>query len=174
MKELSLHILDLAENSIRAEASLIKILINENFDKDMLTIIIDDDGKGMDKELLESVQDPFTTTRTTRKIGLGVPLMKVAAKRCEGDLKIISEPNRGTKVEVNFKHSHIDRAPLGKIHETIMTLINYGKDIELLYEHQINDEKFKFDTREIKKILDGVDINSPDILDPPRATTLQA
>lgn len=164
MKELSLHILDLGENSLAANAKLIKIIIIEDLKRDILKITIEDDGKGMDKELLKIADDPFFTTRTTRSVGLGLSLMKASAKRCEGDLKILSVINKGTKVECEFCHSHIDRAPIGNIGETLVTLINHNKKFDILYIHEVDENKFVFDTREIKQILNGVKINSPDVL----------
>lgn len=164
MKELSLHILDLVENSFKADAKLIEVNIKEKIEEDILYITIEDDGKGMDKEFLEIVDDPFITTRTTRDVGLGLSLTKAAAQRCDGDLKIASQKNKGTKVECWFKYSHIDRAPIGDMSETVASLLNYRSDVDILYIHEVNENRFIFDTREIKKILDGVEINSSKVL----------
>lgn len=164
MKELSLHILDLAENSTKANANLIKITIEENLEKDILILSIEDNGVGMENELLKKVTDPFVTTRKTRKVGLGLSLMKSAALRCEGDFKITSQKGIGTSVYCSFKHSHIDRAPLGNMGETIASIINYNSGIDLYYKHIFNNRQFEFDTREVKKILDEVDIRSNEII----------
>ncbi|EOC99839.1 ATP-binding protein [Caldisalinibacter kiritimatiensis] len=164
MKELSLHILDLAQNSIRANANLVRIEIREDFEKDRFELVIEDNGDGMDKELLSRVTDPFITTRKTRKVGLGLSLMKAAALRCEGDLKINSQKGVGTKIQCYFKHSHIDRAPLGDIGETIMILMNNEKDIDIEYVHYVNDEVFKFTTKEVKKVLGDDDIRTAEVL----------
>ncbi|WDV44703.1 ATP-binding protein [Clostridiaceae bacterium M8S5] len=164
MKELSLHILDIAENSVRADANSIKININEDTKKDLFTIIIEDNGKGMDEETIKIVEDPFYTTRTTRKVGMGISLLKVAAIRCEGSFKITSELKIGTKVVCSFKNSHIDRAPLGNIAETIIALINKSEKLDIIYTHRVDDKVFEFNTREIAKMLDGVSLNNPDVL----------
>ena len=173
MKELSLHILDLAQNSISAGASLLEIIVDEDLVGDKLTIEIKDNGHGMDKELLEKVFDPFVTTRTSRKVGLGIPLMKAACQRCEGDLTIVSEKNVGTHLNATLKHSHIDRAPLGNMPQTIVSLVmscshtdedSYAA-IDLVYTHIYNKEEFVFDTREVRKVLgDDVPMSEPDIL----------
>lgn len=164
MKELSLHILDLAENSVKAEATKINISIFEDTERDLLTIDLEDNGRGMDEELLKKVEDPFVTSRTTRKVGLGIPLMKAAALRCEGDFKIFSEIGKGTKVTSVFKYGHIDRAPLGDIGQTIISLINANKNLEIVYKHSYNGNCFVFDTKEIKNILGDVPINDAHIM----------
>ncbi len=164
MKELSLHILDLVENSLKAEAELIKVTITEDTVKDILIIEIEDNGKGMEKDFLERVDDPFTTTRKTRKVGLGLSLMKAAALRCEGSFNIFSEKNKGTRVYCTFKHSHIDRAPLGNMGQTITAIINQCTHTDLVYTHIYNDKCFILDTKEISGIIDGISINSTKIL----------
>ncbi len=164
MKELSLHILDLAENSINAGASLIKILIDEDIENDLFKLCIKDNGKGMSKELLKNVDNPFVTTRKTRKVGMGISLMKLAAQRCGGNLQISSKVNKGTKLKCKFIHSHIDRAPLGSMSQTLVSLINNNSNIDILYVHKYNDEKFIFDTKKIKEILGEVQINSIEVL----------
>ncbi len=156
MNELSLHILDICQNSIQADSSLIKIIINENLSKNTFKISIVDNGRGMNEETLKEVSNPFFTTRSTRTVGLGVSLFKMAAEMCNGTFNIDSIPNEGTIVNATFNHNHIDRAPLGNISETIMILILDEKDIDIYYEHIINSRKYIFDTREIKKILDGI------------------
>ncbi|WP_425446566.1 ATP-binding protein [Dethiothermospora halolimnae] len=164
MKELSLHILDLAENSLKAKSKLIEITIEEDLQKDILTIIIEDDGKGMDSEMLRKVEDPFTTTRTTRKVGLGISLTKAACERCNGNFSINSLKGRGTKIICTFQHSHIDRAPLGNMGETMVSIINSTNNTDIVYKHTVNKEKFLLETKEIKKILEGVSIKSVDVL----------
>jgi anti-sigma regulatory factor (Ser/Thr protein kinase) len=164
LKELSLHILDLAENSIKARATIIRITIIEDFSKDILSIVIEDNGSGMDEEFLKVVADPFITTRTTRNVGLGVSLMKAASERCDGSFSIDSTKGKGTKVTSTFKHSHIDRAPIGNVGQTIVALINHNDAIEYVYTHNIDDQRFIFDTREIKKLIEGVSIRKNEIL----------
>lgn len=164
MKELSLHILDVARNSIRANASLIEITIEENEKDNYIKIIIKDNGNGMDEETLKKVTNPFFTTRKVRNVGLGIPLLKAATERCNGCFKIFSTKNVGTKVECLFERNNIDRAPLGNMSDTIMVLISSLKDAELSYNHIYNENSFCFETSEIRKILDGVEISSPDVL----------
>jgi len=166
MKELALHILDLVQNSITAAANLVEIEINENIEDDILTIILKDNGYGMDNEEAQRVKDPFVTSRTTRKVGLGIPLMLAACQRCEGDLVIESQKNVGTKLIATFKHSHIDRAPIGNITETMVSLILGADNVDFLYTHKINQEEFCFDTREIRQTLgEEVPLSEPSVLD---------
>ena len=164
MKDLSLHILDLAQNSLKANCTELEILVNEDLKKDLFEIIIKDDGTGMNENFLKIADDPFTTTRKTRSVGLGLSLTKAAALRCEGKFNIKSKKGKGTEIFFSFKYSHIDRAPLGNIGETIVSLINNRPEIEIRYSHIYNENKFNFNTRDIKKLLDEVDINNVDIL----------
>lgn len=164
LKELSLHILDLVQNSIGAGATEIKIKIIEDLGADRMEIIIEDNGRGMPEEFLENVLDPFTTTRTTRKVGLGLPLFQAAAQRCEGDLKITSEEEKGTKVKVTFRHSHIDRVPLGKIEDTIVTIIQGNPELDIYYYHAIDDQEFVFTTSEVRQRLEDVSLNEPAVI----------
>ncbi len=164
MKELSLHILDIVQNSIKANASLIELQINENNAKNILEITIIDNGCGMDEETVKNVTNPFFTTRTTRKIGLGLPLLEEAALRCNGNFKITSEINVGTTVYCSFEKNNIDRSPIGDMATTIMTLLNSIENWELIYIHTVDDKRFDFSTVKIKEILDGASINSPEIL----------
>ena len=134
MRELALHILDIAENSISAGADRVMMLVEENLTEDRPTIRIEDNGKGMDSETLARITDPFVTSRTTRRVGLGIPFFKAAAEACEGSFNIQSSPGKGTRVEVLFKHSHIDRMPLGDIVSTLQTLIIGTPDIHWIFE----------------------------------------
>lgn len=164
MRELSLHILDIAQNSIVAEADEIRIAIVENFIDDRLTICIKDDGKGMDQETVNKVIDPFYTTRTTRKVGLGIPMFKQAAETCEGRFSITSSPGVGTDIVADFRYSHIDRMPLGNMSDTLITIINSSEKIDLMYTHAIGNEKFTLSTKEIKKTLGELPITNLDVL----------
>ncbi|SNS35582.1 Histidine kinase-, DNA gyrase B-, and HSP90-like ATPase [Anaerovirgula multivorans] len=165
MKELALHILDIAQNSIRAEATLIEITIKEDITKDIFSIEIKDNGIGMDEETLKRVEDPFFTTRNTRKIGLGVSLLKTAALQCEGSFNILSKKRMGTILTVVFKHSHIDRAPLGSIEDTIVTLLMMEKEVDYIYNHHYNNNSFSFNTKEVKAILQGLPITDIKVID---------
>lgn len=164
MNELSLHILDIVQNSIKADASLIKIIINEDHSLNDYTIIIEDDGHGMDKQTLSTVSDPFYTTRTTRKVGMGTSLLKMACELSEGSFTIDSEQGKGTKVIANFKHDHIDRAPLGEIEETLSILILNDKNIDIYYEHNVDDNQYLFDTREVRQALEGIPLSNFDVI----------
>ncbi len=164
MRELSLHILDIAQNSINAGAECLRIVVIEDLASDKLTIKIKDDGIGMDSETVKRVIDPFYTTRTTRKVGLGIPLFKTSAEQCEGYFDIKSHLGGGTEIIAVFKHSHIDRVPLGNMPDTIVTIINACDHMDLVYTHTYNGLTFTLNTREIKKLLDGVPISNLDVI----------
>ena len=151
MEDLSLHILDVVENSIEANASKIKIKINEDIKKDILIIEIKDNGKGMDEETLKIVTDPFYTTRTTRNVGLGLSLLVQATKESNGNFEIKSKINKGTEIKATFQYSHIDRKPLGDIKNTLMTLMIAHPEINFIYEYQDAENKYYLDTNEIIK-----------------------
>lgn len=162
MRELSLHLIDIIQNSLSADSTLISIEINENTAEDMLMIKISDNGRGIPKEMLANITDPFVTTRKTRKVGLGLSLFQAACQRCDGDLKVSSVLGKGTVVVATMKLSHIDRAPMGDIEDTIVTAIMAGTS-DIVYKHIVNQKVFEFDTRKIKEIV-GDDLNSPGIL----------
>ncbi len=164
MRELSMHILDLAQNSIAAGATSVDIAVTADTKLDKLTILISDNGNGMDAELAAKVRDPFTTTRTTRRVGLGIPMFEAAAKACDGDLSIKSIPGDGTILEATFKLSHIDREPLGDIAGTLVAIIAANPDLHVHYSQRLDDAVFVFDTDEIKANLDGVLINEGPVL----------
>ena len=156
MNELSLHILDICQNSIKANANLIEIIITDNRKSNLFVIEIIDNGFGMDKKTLSEVADPFFTTRTTRKVGLGISLFKMAAEMAGGCLEISSVVDEGTKVIATFQNDHIDRAPLGDIEDSLSILILNENMIDIYYEHRFNDKTYIFDTREVRKVLDGI------------------
>ena len=151
MEDLSLHILDIAENSITASAKRIEIRINEDKTNDLLTIEIKDDGKGMDEQTLQKALDPFFTTRNTRRVGLGLSLLAQAARETDGNLVLDSRNGQGTTVKATFRFSHPDRKPMGDIDETIRTLVVGYPGIDFLYKHKKNDSIYRFDTRETDK-----------------------
>jgi len=150
MEDLSLHILDIAENSIRARASRVEIKVVEDIRKDLLTIEIKDNGQGIDEKTVKKVLDPFFTTRTTRKVGLGLPLLSQAARESGGDLQIESKVGRGTRVRATFGYSHIDRKPLGNMEATLTTLIAGNPGIDFIYEHKRDELEYRLDTRKIR------------------------
>lgn len=164
MKELSLHILDIIQNSIAAGAKLVEILIDEQPEKNYLEFKIKDDGCGMDKDMLMRVIDPYTTGRTTRRVGLGIPLLKLACENTGGELKISSVKGEGTIVLARMGYNHIDREPLGDISGTMHQVITSYEEIDFIYCHVIGRKSFEFDTRELKKILNGVSFKTPEVL----------
>lgn len=156
MTEISLNILDVAENSIRADASHISIEVLIQTKADTLTILIEDDGCGMDEEQVMRVIDPFFTTRNTRKVGLGIPFFKQAAESTGGSFAITSKVGCGTKVKAVFKLSHIDRMPLGDINTTIHTLIVFNESIDFRYKYVHDCHMFELNTEDMKAILGDV------------------
>lgn len=169
MKELSLNILDIAMNSVRAGAKNVEISIFD--DEQNLRFDIKDDGCGMSKEQLERLSDPFFTTRSTRKVGLGIPFLSLAAQQTGGGVKISSIPldkspdNHGTTISAVFCKNHIDFTPLGDIVSSVLTLVQGYPDIDFVFIHDLDGETVRMDTREIKQQLgEGIPINCPEIL----------
>ena len=165
MKELSLNILDITENSVKAGATLTEITINETSDK--LVISIKDDGCGMSEETVRSVTDPFYTTRTTRSVGLGIPLFKLAAEQTGGGLEIFSDTGEqhGTTVTARFYKNHLDFTPLGDVISSMTTLIQGHPDTDFLFVHTICDKEIRLDTRELRGVLEGVPLNTFEVLE---------
>lgn len=170
MKELSLNILDIAQNSIRAGASLIKITLAE--DNDTLKITIEDNGCGMSEEMVRSVTDPFCTTRKTRKVGLGIPFFKEEAEQTGGRFLITSKSEReyldshGTIAEAEFNKNHIDFTPLGDIVSTVCTLVQGLGNIDLCFSHKNTHGEISLDTRELREILGTeIPLSEPEVLD---------
>ncbi|MCL0079368.1 ATP-binding protein [Dehalococcoidia bacterium] len=163
MRELSLHILDALQNSVEAGASRVKLTIEEDMIADRLTIIIDDNGRGMDAETVKKAVDPFFTTRRTRHVGLGLPLFATAAEQCGGSLTLESELGKGTSLKVIFQHSHIDRAPMGDICGSLLTLLLSKSPVDLHYVHCVNRRRFEFDTAQIRAELGDVPLSHPPV-----------
>jgi hypothetical protein len=164
LREIVLHILDIAENGIAAGANLIEITIVEDIRNDRLRIVIQDNGRGMDEQILARITDPFVTSRTTRKVGLGIPLFKAAAEACNGYLQISSDVGQGTRIEVEFQRSHIDRMPLGDLAGTMLNLIVCQPDIHWLFRYQAGEQAFIFDDESIKTELAGIPLTEPAVL----------
>lgn len=164
MREISLHIIDIAENGIAADADLIEINISESRLKNLLEVHVSDNGKGIAPELIDKVTDPFFTTRTTRRVGLGLSLFKEAAGRCGGEFIITSRDGKGTEVSASFVLDHIDLAPLGDLAGSMTCLIMGNPGVDFVYTHIYNQRSFTIDTRDIKKELEGVPINRPEVL----------
>ena len=163
MRELSLNVLDIAQNSISAGASLIEIEIAEDTQKNEMIIGIYDNGRGMTPEQVQNVQDPFFTTRTTRKVGMGIPLFKLAAEQTGGSLSIRSEVGVGTRVTARFKTDSIDSTPLGDIDSTIITLITMNTDRDFIYRFKVDEKEFTLSTAELNEILGGVPLSEPSV-----------
>ena len=163
MRELSLNVMDIAQNSISAGASLITIRVEEDRPADTLSISVEDNGKGMSPETVQKVIDPFYTTRTTRPVGMGIPLFRMAAEATGGSLSITSKPGAGTTVTAVFGLSHIDRLPLGDMDGTVSTLVRMNPGLDFCYIHRVDGREFVFDTREIRDILGDVPLDDPDV-----------
>lgn len=164
MKELALHLLDIAENSVAANAKNITIAISFDTEQDLLQMSIEDDGKGMDAERLSCITDPFVTSRTTRKVGLGIPLFKAAAESCNGSFDIRSTLGKGTKVTAIFQESHIDRMPLGDLKSTLISLLIGYPDVHWVMKYGYNGNIFEFDDAPIKEELEGIALTDPGVL----------
>ena len=172
MKELSLNILDITENSVKAGAELTSILIDE--ENNTLRLTIEDNGSGMSEEILKGVTDPFYTTRTTRKVGMGLPLLKLAAEQTGGQMTVesissdVDPVNHGTKVNALFYQDSIDFTPLGDVVSTICTLIQGHPDTDFYFRHRIlnqdNDVLVELDTRQIREVLNGVPLNEYEVI----------
>ena len=164
MREISLHILDLVQNSISADASVINLTINESPDSNFLSFVIEDNGKGMSEEFLKRVTDPFVTSRTTRSVGMGISLTKAACLATNGSFDITSKLGEGTKLVAGFEYNHIDRQPLGDVAETVSTLIMMNPDVDFNYKHIYNNNEFLVSTMEIKNTLGDVPINELSVI----------
>jgi hypothetical protein len=168
MKELSLNILDIVENSVKAKAKNVKIEIFET--AETLKFSVSDDGTGMKKDFLRNVTDPFTTTRTTRPVGLGIPLLKLAAEQTGGKIEIASRhideypDSHGTVTSAVFFKNHIDMVPLGDIVETVVTLIQCNPDIDFIFTHETTKGRVELDTKQLRKILGDVPLNNIEVI----------
>ena len=164
MKELSLHILDIVQNSITAGAQNILIGLVDSDNRDIISIVVKDDGSGMSEEFLEKVIDPFTTSRTTRNVGLGIPLLKSAAELTGGDFNIASKLDEGTEIAVSFKKSNIDCPPIGDIDSTIITLIMGSPTLDFTVTYETDKGEFTMETSIFKNELEDIPLDQPEIL----------
>ena len=165
MRELSLHILDALENSVEAGASRIQVTVEENLQEDLLVIEIVDNGHGMDPEAVSQVMNPFYSTRTTRHVGLGLPLFLSAARRCDGNLVLQSKPGTGTRLRATFRHSHLDRAPLGEMPSALLASLLSERPVDVAYTHRVGAREFRFDSSEIREELGDVPLTHPRVRD---------
>jgi hypothetical protein len=162
MEDLSLHILDIVENSVAAQAGTIEIRLSEDKKKDVLSVEVIDNGIGMDEETQKKALDPFFTSKKVRRFGLGLSLLSESAKAANGHLSIKSKKGKGTRIRANFQYSHIDRRPLGNIGQTITTLVIGNPDVDFIYVHKKDGHRYVFDTRKIRSQLKGSPMNSLD------------
>ncbi len=165
MRELSLNVMDVAQNSVRAEADLVRITVEESDKEDRLTIVIADNGCGMTEDQVRQVIDPFFTTRTTRKVGLGVPLFKLSAEQTGGSFDIQSKVGEGTTTTASYVKSHVDMTPLGDINSTVKILIQCNPQIDFIFTHSADKGSFTLDTRELREVLGDVSLDNPDVLE---------
>ena len=163
MNELSLHILDLAQNSVAAKARLVEIEVREDTGKDALAIEIRDDGQGMDEDFLQRVEDPFTTSRTTRRVGMGIPLMKQNMQMAGGDLAIESAKGEGTRLRAWCRLSHIDRLPLGDLADTVYLLVIMNPGMDFVFRLDADGREFVMDTRQMRDVLGDIPLDNPDV-----------
>ena len=162
MEDLALHVLDIAQNSIEAGATRIAIDITEDIEAGHLVIRICDNGRGMDDASLQQAVDPFFTTRTTRRVGLGLPMLKQAAGAAGGSMEMQSVPGEGTEVTATFQHGHLDRAPLGDIETTVLVLAVSRSDVDLEFTHRRGSAEYGLSTAEVRQALEGVPVASPE------------
>lgn len=169
MKELALHVLDITENSVRGDAETIEIVIEENLKENRFVMEINDDGRGIPPEILKTIKNPFTTSRTHRKVGMGIPFLNDTCEMCGGFLRITSEVGVGTRVHAQMEYNNIDRPPLGDIASTLLNLFSSYPDIAFLYRHLYQtpemeeEEEFSISTPELDEILEGVPLSTPSV-----------
>ncbi len=169
-RELSQHLLDIFENGAKAGATLITLNIEEDLEADRLTLELCDNGSGMPPEMVRRIADPWVTTRTTRKVGLGIPFLKQAAEMCGGEFGIESELGVGTRTWASFQHSHIDRPPLGDLTGTVLCMVVGFPALDVLYQHTLRDRigatrDFTLDTRELRAVLgEEMSLSDPEVL----------
>ncbi len=164
LPEISLNLLDIAQNSIKAGANCVRISLKKSRAEESLLATVEDDGCGMDEETVRRVVDPFYTTRTTRKVGLGIPFFKQGAEMTGGSFSLESQPGVGTRISAKFCLSHIDCMPLGEMDDTLLTLIRCNPDLRIVYTYQVDDTSFTLDTDEIREILGGVPLQTPEVM----------
>ena len=164
MKELAMHVYVLMENSTAANSTEVKLTIRDSLKDNIYAFTIEDNGKGMTPEFMAKVTDPYTTSRTTRKVGLGLPLIKMNTENCGGGIKLQSEVGKGTRLDFWFQHNHWDRPPMGDIAGTIVMLCAAHEDIHIIYKHITDEDEFVFDTDEIHEALDGMSMNDVKVM----------
>ncbi|MBE3589109.1 MAG: ATP-binding protein [Thermoanaerobacteraceae bacterium] len=164
MEELAYHILDIARNSLEAGATAINITVEEDTEQNICRFTVADNGWGMSPQMLRRLEDPFFTTKSGKKVGLGFPLLRAAVEQCGGEMLIESKPGEGTRVCAAFPYNHVDRAPLGDMAQTICTLLAGNSHVDLKYTYIFNGRQVKLETQEIRKRLKNVPLDHPTIL----------
>ena len=164
MDEISSHIMDIAMNAITARAKRVEIAIVANPKKSLLTLFFKDDGVGMDENMVKRVQDPFFSTKTGKKVGLGIPLLKGTAETTGGNFSLTSEPGKGVEICASFRLNHPDLPPLGKLKDTILVLITGNPDVDFLFKYTLNEKEFVLDTRVARDLLGDVPLNNPEVV----------
>lgn len=164
MNDLSLHIIDIIQNSISAGATLITLRVEEDTERDLLVMEVGDNGRGMTQEQVEKLSDPFFTTRTTRRVGMGIPLFRQSAEQAGGSLEVISEVGKGTTVRAEFGLNHIDRPPMGDIANSFILMVSANPELDFVFDYTVNGQQYLFDTREVKEALDGISLAEPAVI----------
>ena len=164
MNDLSLHVIDIIQNSVSAGATLITLAVEEDTAADVMRITIEDNGRGMNAEQVARLDDPFFTTRTTRRVGMGIPLLRQTAEQSGGSLTVESQVGKGTRVSALLGHSNIDRPPLGDIANCFVLMASANPDIEFVLDYTYDGRDYRLDTTEVKEILDGIPINTPSVI----------
>lgn len=158
-----MHVLDAMQNSVDAGANRLELSIQEDREQDRMIIQLNDNGKGMSRELVEKVLDPFVTTRKTRHVGLGLPLFAAAARRCDGDFQVESAPGEGTRLTAVFRYSHWDRAPLGDMPSALLAILLAEHPVDVVYTHRVGSRQFCFDSSEIRQELGNLPLSLPPV-----------
>lgn len=164
MRDIALHVLDLVQNAVEAGARRVELTVEEDAAADTLTVTVIDDGKGMSEEMLRQVRDPFFTSRTTRRTGLGLPLLDMTTRQAGGRLDIISHPGQGTTVRAVFQLSHLDRPPLGPLEETVTDIIVANPALDFTFHHCRNGRFYTLSTRDIAAALGDIPLSHPQVL----------
>lgn len=165
MREISLNIMDLAQNSVKANATLIEITVVSSIKDNIIEFTIADNGCGMTETELNQVIDPFFTSRTSRRVGLGIPFCKLACDQADGKFEITSNKNIGTTLKASFKYDHIDRQPMGDLASAILFTSTADNEIDVVFKYNADEIDFIFDTREVKAVLEGVPLNTPEVFE---------
>ncbi len=164
MKELAMHVYDLMENSTAADSTLVSLTIRDSLKDNIFHFTIQDNGRGMTPEFLARVTDPYTTSRTTRKVGLGLPLIKMNTENCGGGMNITSQVGVGTRLEFWFQHNHWDRPPMGDLPGTLVLLLSAHQDIHFVITYTTDVDTFQLDTDELREALGDMSLNDIHII----------